>query len=144
MCVCDCWMQDPDAKPCADDPKYIEVARKVLARMGTGISPEMQLKLWQKAIRKAYRKYYKVWSHRRDRTKRARFAVATHRRLSVRNGPAAPLSRRRAPHTGSWLGRLLTCCQVTSLTNTRVGYARVLYQGVGPARSRVTHTARGL
>ena len=32
---------------------------------------------------------------------------------------------------------------MTSLTNTRVGYDRVLYQGVRPARSRVTHTARG-
>ena len=66
MCVCDCWMQDPAARPRADDPKYLEVAHEVLskelevlARTGKVMSPAMQLQLWQKAKSKAYRKDYR-------------------------------------------------------------------------------------
>ena len=77
MCVCDCWMQDPDAKPRANDPKYIEIAREVLskevevlARTGNVMSPAMQQKLWKKAIRQAYRKDYKVWYNRLYREKK--------------------------------------------------------------------------
>ena len=79
MCVCDCWMQDPGARPRADDPKYIEIAREVvskelevLARTGNVMSREMQLKLWNKEIRKAYRKDYKVWANRLYREKKRR------------------------------------------------------------------------
>ena len=70
-------MQDPDAKPRANDPKYIEIAREVLskelevlARTGNVMSPAMQQKLWKKAIRQAYRKDYKVWYNRLYREKK--------------------------------------------------------------------------
>ena len=60
MCVCDCWKQDPGARPRADDPKYIEIAREVLSKELEVMSPAMQLKLLKKAKGKAYRKDYKV------------------------------------------------------------------------------------